>query len=123
MPIAIENRGRRAAVIQLDATVLKRRQTVLTSKLNPNTGVRTVVQRSKVLGESLTVLCGERLEKLPNGRPIPDSVAQLAQVKGNTSLKVTVLTEAEWSAKHRKSSGAAGPRRARVKTETTKVEG
>lgn len=101
MPLTIKNRGRRAAVIQLDASQMKRRLEVLTSKRHPTTGKKTIVKKNRVLGDALTILCGEEATLLPNGQPIPDILKMHPQVTGNSDLIVSQLSKEKWDSKHR----------------------
>jgi hypothetical protein len=110
MPLQIQNRGVRAAVIQLDAAVVKVRQTVRTSKRHPKTGKKTIISKRRVIGGSLTILAGETVDKLPNQKPIPASVGRLEQVRKNGGLRVSEISEADWNAKHRKRPEAPAPR-------------
>lgn len=113
MPLTIQNRGVRAAVIQLDATVVKVRQTVRTSKRDPKTGKKTIISKRRVIGGSMTILAGDVVSKLPNGKPIPASVGRLEQVRKNAALVVSEISDGDWDSEHRKRSAAAPKSRRR----------
>ncbi len=117
MPLKIQNRGPRAAVIQLDASVLKVRQIVRTSRRHPKTGAKTIISKRRVIGGSLTILCGETADKLPNGQPIPATVGRLEQVRRNRHLRISEISEADWNEKHRSRPEAPRSRR-KTKTAT-----
>lgn len=113
MPLKIENRGTRTAVIQLDPSVEKVRQTVRVTRRDKKTGKKHIISKDRVIGGSLTILPGHVVSKLPSGHPIPASVARLEQVRKNRGLKVTDISDADWNAEHRRRSNAAAgkPRR------------
>jgi hypothetical protein len=104
MPLILQNTGRRALVVELPSNLAPARpQMVRTSRLNPKTGKRDVSERKRVFGHSVTVMPGTEVDKLPNGQPIPDSVARSESVtsKSQMGLRVSKIDQSEWEAKHR----------------------
>ncbi len=115
MPLKIENRGTRAAVIQLDANVEKVRQVVRVSRRDKKTGKKSIITKQRVIGGSLTILPGYSVSKLPSGHPIPMSVGRLSQVRKNRGLRVTEISDESWNAEHRKRAKAPKSRTRKTK--------